>query len=439
MNELEWLEKRLSGLKLDGYEIYVTESRQFSVEAKDGQIDSLDEAVEHGAAVRLFRGLKTAFASTSDLTPAFLERAADLAYNSLSVVEDGPALALPSQTPGGKQGSREPSRMPREQKLTMALDLERLAKEFDPKVKRVRDACYAEEVKTVTLKNSRGFERTHSLSRHELSLMVMAEEAQGQEMAWENDFSTHPEGLNPARIAREAADKAVCQLGGKPVATQKTPAVLDATVVASFLGVLSSSFLGDQVLRNRSSLGDKIGRDIYSKRINVVDDGSLEGGYNSAPFDGEGIATSRRSLVKDGVLKEFLYDLASASQAGVASTGNAVRSAVKEPPRTGATNFFIEPGPASLEELLGDLGRGLWVRDVIGVHTADAVTGDFSLGASGLWIEGGKRAAPVRGVTISGNLHEILKRVAKVGKDIRRYHAFGAPPLLIESLDIGGL
>lgn len=439
MNELEWLEKRLGGLKLDGYEIYVSESRQFSVEAKDGQIDSMDEAVERGAAVRLFRGLKTAFASTSDLTPAFLERAADLAYNSLSVVEDGPALALPSRPLAENEAMEGPSVMPREQKLKMALDLERLAKEFDPRVKRVRDACYSEEVKTVMLKNSRGFERTHSLSRHELSLMVMAEEAQGQEMAWENDFSVNPEDLNPQRIAREAADKAVCQLGGKPVATQKTPAVLDATVVASFLGVLSSSFLGDQVLRNRSSLGDKVGREIYSRRISVVDDGTLEGGYNSGPFDGEGVATSRRNLVKDGVLEGFLYDLSSASQAEVVSTGNGVRSAVKEPPRTGATNFFIEPGHASLEELLSDLGRGFWVRDVIGVHTADAVTGDFSLGASGVWIEGGKRSSPVRGVTISGNLHEILKRVAKVGKDIRRYHAFGAPPLLIDSLDIGGL
>jgi PmbA protein len=440
MNELDWLEKRLSGLPVDGYEIFAVEARQFSAEAKDGQIDSLDEAIERGAAVRLFQGRKTGFGSSSDLSPAFLERMADLAYNGLSVVEDGPMLALPAAIRDRSpfvQLSWTPD--DRQRKLQMALDLEKFAKDFDPRVKRVRDACYAEEVRTVTLKNSRGLERKHSASRHELSLMVMAEDGQGQEMAWESDFATDPDKLDPRKIAREGAEKAVTQLGGRPVPTQKMPAVLDAMVAASFLGVLSSSFFGDQVLRNRSSLRGKMGREIYSRQVSVIDDGRLEGGYNSFPFDGEGVPTTRRALVEKGTLKEFLYDLTSATQANASSTGNGVRPGVKEPPRVGATNFFIEPGGASLEELLRDLGRGFWVRDVIGVHTADAVTGDFSLGASGVWIEGGKRASPVRGVTVSGNLHELLKRVVRVGKEIRRYHAFGAPPLLIESLDIGGL
>jgi len=438
MRAIEALEKKLSGLSVDAYEIYSIESRQFSAEAKDGEIDSMDEAVECGVAVRLLRGAKTAFASSSDLSSAFLDRLVDLAYNSLSVVEDGPKIVLPkkAQPLAVAENVRE---MPREQKLNMAIDLEKFAKAFDARVKRVRDASYAEEIKTVMLKNSLGLEQSHLSRRFELSLMVMAEDGSGQEMAWENDYAADAYGLNPEKIARDAADKAVCQLGGKPISTQKTPVVLDATVVSSFLGVLSSSFFGDQVLRNRSALGGKIGQSIYSRYITVVDDGCLEGGYNSSPFDGEGSETSRIELVKDGVLRGFLYDLTSAAQAGVGGTGSAVRPAVKESPRTGASNFFIEPGSASLEQLLRDMGKGLWVRDVIGVHTADPVTGDFSLGASGVWIEGGKRMSPVRGVTISGNLHELLKRVAKVGAEIRRYHAFGAPPLLIETLDIGGL
>lgn len=441
MRALDALEKKLSGLSVDAYEIYSFESRQFSAEAKDGQIDSLDEAVERGVAVRLFRGAKTAFASSSDLSTVFLERLVDLACNSLSVVEDGPKIQLPQRLNVSIPASisEKVREMSREQKLQMAIDLEEFAKAFDSRVKRVRDASYAEEIKTVTLKNSLGLERSHQSSRYELSLMVMADDGDGQEMAWENDYAADAYTLNPEKIARDAADKAVCQLGGKPIATQKTPVVLDATVVSSFLGILSSSFFGDQVSRNRSALGGKVGQSIYSQSITVVDDGCLEGGYNSSPFDGEGMETSRLELVKDGVLRGFLYDLTSAAQAGVGGTGSAVRPAVKEPPRTGASNFFIEPGTAKLAELLGDMGKGLWVRDVIGVHTADPVTGDFSLGASGVWIEGGKRLSPVRGVTISGNLHELLKRVAKVGSEIRRYHAFGAPPLLIETLDIGGL
>lgn len=441
MDELKWLEKRLSSLSVDDYEIYALEARQFSVEAKEGQIDAVDEAVERGVALRLFRGNKTSFGSSSDFAPDFLERMVALAYNSFSVIEDGPAFFLPSDRDGVRRvvetrGSLE--RGDKTPKLQMALDLERFAKDYDERVKRVRDACYAEEVRTVTLKNSRGLERRHSSERHEISLMVMAEDSHGQEVAWESDYAPHPDRLDPKKTAREAAEKAISQLGGKPAATQRTSAVLDATVATSFLGVLSSSFLGDQVLKNRSALRGKLREEIYAPCISIVDDGRLEGGYNSFPFDGEGVETGRRFLVERGVLREFLYDLTSASQAGTASTGNAVRQGLKEPPRVGATNFFIEPGEASLEKLLSEMGRGLWIRDVIGVHTADAVTGDFSLGATGVWIEGGKRDFPVRGITISGNLHDLMKRVVCVGKDIRRYHAFGCPPLLIDGIDMGG-
>ncbi len=438
MDALDALERALGGLDVDGYEIYALENRQFSVEAKEGEIDSVDEAVERGAAVRLFKGRKTSFASSSALGPPFLERMVSLAYNTLSVVEEGPSILLPAgeERFGPSQDVLPPG--DRSEKLRMALDLEKFAKRYDRRVSRVRDASYGEEIRTVTLRNSRGLKGRRTAARHELSLMVMAEDAQGQEMAWENDFAAEEGRLDPQKTAREGAEKAVSQLGGKPVPTQKTAAILDATVAASFLGVLSSSFFGDQVLKNRSALRGRLGESVYSGAVTIVDDGKLAGGYNSFPFDGEGAPTGRHAVVERGVLKGFLYDLASGVQAEVPSTGNAVRPAVKEPPRVGATNFFIEAGDLSLEELLGDLGTGFWVRDVIGVHTADPVTGDFSLGASGVWIEGGKRAFPVRGVTISGNLHDLLKRVVGVGKEIRRYHAFGAPPLLVESLDIGG-
>jgi PmbA protein len=437
MDEIAWLEKRLSGLSLDAYEVYAIESRQFSAEAKEGQIDTVDEAVERGVAVRLFKDRRISFGSVSGFDTAFLERMVDLAHNSLSVVEEGVVPGLP--TAGAPASSSPPSSSrDRAAKLQMALDLEKHAKQFDRRVTRVRDATYAEELRTVTMKNSRGLESRHSASRYELSLMAMAEEGGGSEMAWESDFSSRVEDLDPVRAAREAAEKAVSQLGGKPTATRRCAAVLDAMVASSFLGILSSSFFGDQVLKNRSALAGKLGESIYAPSVTIVDDGRLEGGYNSFPFDAEGVAAERRAVVQAGVLKGFLYDLIAAAQTGAKSTANGVRPSFKEPPRVGATNFFIEGGDRSLEELLSTMGSGFWVRDVIGVHTADAVTGDFSLGASGLWIEGGQRAHPVRGVTVSGNLHDLLKRVVAVGRDVRRYHAYGAPPLLIEGIEVGG-
>ncbi len=440
MDTLSYLNGRLSSLSLDDFEIYRVESQDLSVEAKNGQIDSLDQAVERGVAVRLFKGGRCGFACSSDETTAFLDRMVDLAYNSLTIVEEGGRLELPSKDRGAPVGGRGagavlPSSPSKHQ---MALDLERFAKAYDSRVSRVRDASYAEETKTVTLKNSRGLECTHQKTRYTLSLMVMAEEKGNQEMAWDNDFAADFDRLDPRSLAERAAEKATSQLGGKPVNTQKSPVLLDNAVASSFLGVLSTSFYGDQVQKNRSALKGKVGQPIYSKLLHIVDDGNLDGGFSSFPFDAEGMPTRVNETVSAGILKGFLYDLAAAEKEKIIGTGNAVRPNYKEPPRVGATNFFIAKGRGGLEDLLRDMNKGFWIRDVIGVHTVDAVTGDFSLGASGLWIDGGKRSHPVRGVTISGNLHEMLKKVVGVGEDLRFYHSFGSPSVLVSELDIGG-
>jgi PmbA protein len=303
----------------------------------------------------------------------------------------------------------------------------------------VRDAGYSEETKTVTLKNSRGFDASYTKTGFELSLMVVAEENGQQEMAWESRYEENFSKLDPAALARRTADKVLKQLGAKPIATRKTQALLDASVATSFLGVLSSSFLGDQVRKNRSALRGRLGEKVHGDHITLVDDATLLAGYASRPFDGDGVATRRNVLVQNGVLKSFLYDLSTARQENVPSTGSAVRPHVKEPPRTGTSNFFIEPESGSLEDLLKGMGTGFWVRDVIGVHTADAVSGDFSLGASGLWVEAGVSTQAVRGVTISGNIHQLLSKVTRVGGEVTWYHGFGSPPLVISELEIGGL
>lgn len=446
MDPLSLLEDKIGSLVLDDYEIYTVESRLFSAGAKEGQIEFSEEARERGVAVRLFKGNRCGFGCSSDWSSAFLEKMLDLAYKSLALVEAGPAFELPSSGPGEKshsQGGIRSSGSWAERK-DMALHLESEARGYDPRIRRVREARYSEEQKTVRLKNSRGLSREGTASLHELSLMVVAEENAAQEMAWESDFSPDFSGLNPARVAGSAAEKAVSQLGARPVPTQKTGAVLDPVVAASFLGVLSSSFLGDQAQKNRSALKNRLGEKVYSPQVLLKDNGRLPGGFASFPFDGEGRMTEESVLVEQGTLKRFLYDSRSASQEGasngrkVKSTGNAVRPGFKEAPRVGATNFFIESGSGSLDDLLADLGRGFWIRDVIGVHTADPISGDFSLGASGIWIEGGQRRRAVRGVTLSGNLHKLFEGVVRAGAGTRFFHSFGSPPLLIGEIDLGG-
>ena len=384
---------------------------------------------------------RVGFASCSRESDSFLERVADLAYNSLSIAEEGMTYPLPQPGSFSDRTSiwdRQLRGRSFEEKADQALTLEREARKFDRRVTRVRGAHYEEREETVVLRNSHGFEGRYTKTLCELSLMVMAEERGRQESAWESDFSSSFEGLKAAEVARRAAERAVALLGAAPIQSRKAPALLEPAVGASLLGVLSASFLGDQVMKGRSALKGRLGETIYSKEIRLMDDGNRAGGYGSCPFDGEGSRTGGATVVESGILKNFLQDSLSAKRLEMPVTGNAVRPVYKEPPRPGVTNFFLEPGAKSPEALRHEMGHGFWITDLIGVHTADPVTGDFSLGAVGFWVEGGERKSAVRGVAVSGNLHDLMKKVIAVGSDLRFYESVGAPTLLVSEIDIGG-
>jgi len=442
---ISFLEKKISGLSIDHYEIYLVESQHLSLQSKENALESSEDGRERGVAIRLFKKGRVAFACSSDFDPKFLEQSLKHAYESLALLSVEEPFSLPFLVSSNIPFVATPlSQTPLAQKMEIVLNLERAARAYDRRIQRVRDVRYSEENKHVILKNSEGFMRDARQSRYELSMMAVAEEAGSQEMAWDNGFALCFENLCPEDIGQRVAEKAVSQLHAAPIKTQKTPVVLDALVSASLLSVLASSFFGDQVQKNRSLLKDKLGKTIYSEKISLVDDGNLAtplglgSGYGNFPFDDEGVDSLRNVLVERGTIRQFLYDSHSAAQAGKKSTGNAVRPHYKEAPRIGARNFFIEPGKAELKDMILEMGCGFWVRDVIGLHTADPVSGDFSLGATGIWIDGSQRQ-PVRGVTLSGNLHDIFKKVDKVGSEVWFQHSYGAPPLLIQSMDIGGL
>lgn len=440
MDPIPVLEEKFSPLKVDGFEIYYLRSHQLSIEAKEGEVESCQEAISQGVAVQLFHQGRIGFASTSEVSEPLLERVVTLAYNTLTLIEEAVPFALPEGRvvppwSGGHDATL--ARRPVGEKAALAILLEQEARRVDPRVTRVRGARYEEREETITLKTSRGFNGRYTKTLCELSLMAVAEEKGCQEMAWESEFSPKFSELTAAP-GRRAAERALSLLGAKPISTRKAPAILDPQVGASLLSVLSASLLGDQVVRGKSVLKDRVGEEVYAKNVNLVDDGCRPGGFATAPFDGEGMPTQRTDLVAAGRLQGFLHDRASAAKMKAASTGNGMRPVYKERPRVGASNFFMEPGTLPLEQIIRELGCGFWILDLIGVHTADPVTGDFSLGACGFWMEKGTKV-PVRGVAVSGNLHELFKKVVSVGSEIRFYHGYGCPPLLISEIDIGGV
>jgi PmbA protein len=257
-------------------------------------------------------------------------------------------------------------------------------------------------------------------------------------MGWDYGFSTAFAGITIEGIARNAAARAAGLLGARKIPTMRCPAILDSYVATDILEVLAPAFLAENVQKGKSLLAGREGEQLFAACLMIRDDGILPGGMATAPFDGEGAPRRNTVLVKGGVLLGYLYDGYTGCKAGRPSTGNAARGGIKGPPRAGINNFYIENGTAGQSTLADGISRGLLVTSVMGMHTANPISGDFSVGAAGFLIENGVVTSPVKGVAIAGNLMEFFRSVDMVGNDLRFFGAVGAPSLRIASLDVSG-
>ncbi|MBM2837407.1 MAG: putative zinc protease PmbA [Deltaproteobacteria bacterium] len=328
--------------------------------------------------------------------------------------------------------------IPEEEKIERAKALEDSALSFDRRIKRVRKAAYSESEYSVAIVSSRGVDVSHKGTFCSASVSALAEEGAESEMGSDFESVRFYDGLDVKRIGRRAAENAVQLLGGRRIKTVRCPVVLENSVATDFLSVIASSFIADSVQKGKSLFAGKIGVSVGSAILNVFDDGIYPGGVGTAPVDGEGVPRQRTPLIQSGVLKGYLYDTYTATKDRVKSTGNAVRPGIKAPPSCGLTNLYIEKGSLSMDALLSKAGTGLFVTEVMGMHTANPVSGDFSVGASGIWIENGKKAYPVKGVAIAGNIIDILKSVTALGDDLRFFGKIGAPSILISELTVSG-
>ncbi|MDO8461867.1 MAG: metallopeptidase TldD-related protein [Deltaproteobacteria bacterium] len=439
------VKERSAGCLATTFELYLVSSNQTVIEGKGGEISCYQKAEPKGAAIRIFGNKKVGFSTTSSWERSALERMVDFASSGMAFLEEdawvGP-VPLPSTLPPFEGLDRSLLTIPEKKKFELVIGLERKAKEHDSRVTRVRKAEYQEEVTRVHLFSSESSNGNHELSYEkslcEIAIQVMVEEKKDQQASWDSDFATHFAALHPDKVALGAADKALSLLGAGTIPTQKVPALLDPGVSTSFLGMLISSFLAENVQKGKTVLADKKGKKIFSEAISLVDDGLMKGGYRSSPFDGEGMPRQTTTVVEKGVLKNFLYDTYRARRDKTTSTGNSLRSSYREPPTLAHSNFFVTPGRRTVEAMLQDVDKGFWVTDVIGVHTIDPFSGDFSVGATGFWIEKGKKKQAVRGVAIAGNLQELFNQVVEVASDLRFYESVGSPSLLVSSLQISG-
>jgi len=235
------------------------------------------------------------------------------------------------------------------------------------------------------------------------------------------------------------------RLGGRRIPTGAYPVLLRNHVASEFLSLLAHSFLADQVQKGKSPLKGKQGARFFSPLLTIVDDGLYAKGISTAPIDGEGMPSQRTTLVALGELNGYLYDRywanrenLSSSGPKVGSTGNGQRHGTKSPPGVGVSNFFIEPGDSDSLKLMENLFQGMVVEEVMGLHTVDPISGDFSLGCSGDWIERGEKVHSVKSIAIAGNLFELFRKVTGVGEDLRFFGGVGSPSLLVKDLLISG-
>ncbi|MCC6616328.1 MAG: TldD/PmbA family protein [Anaerolineae bacterium] len=427
-------------------EAIITHDAETQIKVSGGEVEQLSQASSRGLGVRVIDGGRTGYAYTSDFSADSIERTWRAARDLARVATADEYRALPELTPISDEDleiwdARLPD-VPATDKIDLLKRVERATLDYDPRII-LADFCnYGDSINHVYLANSRGFAGQYGRTTVFSYLMGIARgEDGGMVNAFGMGASNFFDELDPVAIGREAGEKAISILGGKPVETQTATIVLDHVVGAEILSALAQALSAGDWQRKRSFLLDRLGQQVGSDMVTLMDNGRLKRGIASAPFDGEGVATSATRLIDEGVLQNLMYDSYSASKDGKTSSGNAQRAGHRSLPRLGPSNFYMQPGHLTRDEIIKGVDRGLYVISVMQTGGIDPISGDCSMGANGLWIENGEIVGPVGGVTIATTLNDFLQNVSQVGGDLRfipMFGVIGVPTLRIDNVTIGG-
>ncbi|GAC1480454.1 MAG: TldD/PmbA family protein [Candidatus Dormibacteria bacterium] len=428
----------------EGAEIYISSGTEFTVKVYRQEIESLVSAESRGIGLRTLREHRVGFSYTSDLDDTALDALVDEALENGRYNHPDEANVLPETEPIEPLSglySAALARVDPQKKIDFALEMERRAISLDPRVRRVSEAVYSDGAGKVEIYNTHGLAAEYQRSVAYGVLETIAEADAEMQSGFAFTHGRDMDALDLEAVAREAVENAAGLLGATRVATARVPVVLHPHAAAMILGILSSAFSADAVLKGRSLLAGRVGQQVASELVTITDDARLPDGLASRPFDGEGVPGRRTELIGKGVLRGYLHNTYTARRSGDHSTASAVRS-YKSVPEVGVTNLVLTPGDIERDSLIARVSNGLHVSQLHGFNTVNPVSGEFSLGLSGHWIENGQLTRPVRELTVAGNVIDLLKRVVAVASDLRFIFAggfVGSPTVLIEELPVGGL
>lgn len=424
----------------DAADAVLFEGTSLSLSQRLGKAEKLERSEGRDLGLRVFVGRRQAVVSTTDQRPALLEEMVERAVAMARAVPEDPFCGIAD--PGAVATGAAPAldaEDPAEPAAEALIARAKAAEEAALAVAGVTNSEGAEagwSRSAVWMAASNGFAGGYATTRHSLSVSVIAGSGTAMEVDYDFDTTVHGGDLDdPETLGRRAAERAVRALNPRRVPTAKVPVILDPRVSRGLLGSFAGAVNAASIARGVSFLKDRMGQRVFAPGVTVVDDPFLARGLRSKPFDGEGIRPQRRAVIEDGVLTTWFVDLRSGRQLGIPSTGHASRG-TGGPPSPSPTNLWMEPGTRSPEAMIRDVGTGFYVTKLLG-HGANIVTGDYSRGAAGFWIENGELAYAVAEVTIAGNLKDMFATL-EPASDLRIRFGTDAPTMLLHGMTVAG-
>lgn len=425
-------------------EAVVRDGTEFSTVVRMGEVETLKEAGSRAMGLRVFLGQKAASTYSSDFTPDGIQILVSGAMELAKITSPDPTSGLPDKSElGALTGDLQlyfddVYSLAPEERIEYARRAEKAALTADPRLTNSDGGTFDAGTGRKVLANSLGFvgEYQRSLCSVYAAPIARSEDGGMQRDYWYSSARTLSKLDTPENVGREAARRTLRRLGARKIASTRVPVVIDPSVAGSILDNIFDAATGDAVYRQATFLADQLGQKVAGENITLVDDGTVVGGFGTSPFDGEGVPTRRTVVMEKGVLKSFLLNTYTARKLGLKTTGNASRG-LAGTPGTGSGNFYLEPGTRTQQQIIADVKRGLYVTGFLGFGV-NLVTGDFSRGASGLWIENGELTYPVEEITIAGNLKDMLNNIVEIGNDLKFRSSMASPTLRIDGMTIAG-
>ena len=425
-------------------ECVVREGDEFSTVVRLGQVETLKESGSRAIGVRVFFGKRSASTYSSDLSRDALDRMLNSALELAKITSEDPNAGIPEASQlGSIPGDldlyyEDVYSLPGEQRIDYARRAEKTALDYDPRIKNSEGGSFDAATGHKVLANSHGFVGEYRRSYCSVAAVPIAKDEKGamQRDYWYSVARSLRRLESPEQVGKVAAERTLRRLGARKIKTAHVPVVLDPLVANSILEHIFEGVNGDSVYRGASFLAGKLGQKIAGDNVTVIDDGTMPGGFGTSPFDGEGVPTRRTIVIENGVLKSYLLNTYTAKKLRLQTTANASRG-LAGTPGIGPGNYFLQPGTKPPKELIAGIPQGLYVTEFLG-HGVNLVTGDYSRGASGLWISGGELTYPVEEITVAGNLKEMFFNISDIANDLEFRGAVACPTIRVDGLTVGG-